>query len=160
MIPFIQSKVVVKNSQGKQIVNGNCYPTAVACILEVPPTDVPNIETLWDVGTGFAYDVMHKWLNEKGYKLRDFAVEYSVFHEGSEKIKDTINVDYLSNLSEDTKAQLREELKDKYYMVSGKSRRGIYHVCIYKNGSLIHDPHPTSEGIETEEIFEVIEKMS
>lgn len=37
--------------------------------------------------------------------------------------------------------------KDKYYLVSGKSPRGIKHMCIYKNGILVHDPHPSKEGI-------------
>jgi hypothetical protein len=160
MIPFIQSKVVVKNSNGDQVVNGNCYPTAIACILGIPPTDVPNIETLWDVGVSFAYEVMFKWLHEKGYKLRDVAMEYSVFHDGSEKIKNTNNEYYLSKLSVEQKDGLRAELKDRFYLVSGKSPRGIYHVCVYQNGIMVHDPHPTGEGIVTEEIFEVIEKLS
>lgn len=159
MIPHIQSKVVVKDSTGKQVVNGNCYPTAIACILEIPPADVPNIENLWDVGTTFAYDVMGKWLNVKGYSLRDHAMEFSVFHEGSEKLKNDIIQDYLSTLKPDQKDYLKNQLKDKFYMVSGKSPRGIFHVCIYQNGRMVHDPHPTQEGIETEEIFEVIEKI-
>ena len=159
MIPFIQSKVVVKDSTGKQVVNGNCYPTAIACILEMPPADVPNIENLWDVGTDYAYDVMHRWLYNKGFKLRDHAWEYCVFHMGSHKIKNTIIHDYLLSLKEDQKQHLRDKLKDKFYMVSGYSPRGIFHVCIYQNGVMVHDPHPTKEGIETEEIFEVIEKI-
>jgi hypothetical protein len=159
MTPFIQSKVVVRNSNGDMVVRGNCYPTAIACILGIPPTDVPNIETLWDVGTSYAYDVMHKWLNTIGYKLRDCAMEFSIYHEGSEKIKDTNNEYYLSKLTAEQKEVLKAELKDKYYLVSGLSPRGVFHVCIYQNGIMVHDPHPTGEGINTEQQFEVIEKL-
>jgi hypothetical protein len=46
---------------------------------------------------------------------------------------------------------------DGYVLVSGKSPRGdFHHVVIYKNGELYHDPHPSNEGIETEEAWEVI----
>jgi hypothetical protein len=159
MIPFIQSKVVVRDSTGKQVVNGNCYPTAIACIIGIPPADVPNIETLWDVGTGYAYSVMSKWLETKGYKLNECAFQYSVFHEGSSKLKGEHITSYLDSLTPEHKALFREELKDKFYLVSGLSTRGVYHICVYKNGELVHDPHPTGEGISTEEIFEAIEKI-
>jgi hypothetical protein len=33
------------------------------------------------------------------------------------------------------------------YMVSGKSQRGVNHICIYKNGELYHDPHPDNTGL-------------
>lgn len=46
---------------------------------------------------------------------------------------------------------------DEYYIVSGKSPRGdYYHVVIYQNGKLFHDPHPDGTGVLTEEDFEVI----
>lgn len=159
MIPFVQSKVVVTKSNGERVVNGNCYPTAVACLIGIPPTDVPNIETLWDVDLSFAYEVMDRWLKNKGLRMNYGAMHYSVFHEGSEKIRNTNNEYYLTQLSDDQKEKLKEELKEHYYLVSGKSKRGVSHVCIYRAGILQHDPHPTGEGIETEEIFEVIEKI-
>src|SRR5690606_12188370 len=31
---------------------------------------------------------------------------------------------------------------DSFYLVSGGTERGTYHICIYKNGKLYHDPHP------------------
>lgn len=141
------------------VVRGNCYPTAIACVLGIPPADVPNIETLWDVGTDFAYDVMNRWLEINGYKLYTGAMYLSVFHEESEKIKNTNNEYYLSHISKEQKEFLKDKWKDKYYLVSGYSPRGIFHVCIYQNGVMVHDPHPTGEGILTEEIFEVIEKL-
>lgn len=44
-----------------------------------------------------------------------------------------------------------------YYLVTGKTSRGTRHVCIYQNGELFHDPHPSGEGLITEENFEYLE---
>lgn len=46
MTPVTQTKVVVKNSKGNTVVNGNCYAAAIASMLDVPITEVPNIEVL------------------------------------------------------------------------------------------------------------------
>jgi len=36
-----------------------------------------------------------------------------------------------------------------YYIVNGKSPRGSFdHVVIFKNGKMVHDPHPSKKGIE------------
>jgi len=45
---------------------------------------------------------------------------------------------------------------DGYYVVVGKSCRGVNHCCIYKDGELWHDPHPDQSGLVTEEYFEFI----
>lgn len=47
-----------------------------------------------------------------------------------------------------------------FYTVTGKSKRGSSHICIYKNGELYHDPHPSNSGLITEDIFEVFIKVS
>jgi hypothetical protein len=51
---------------------------------------------------------------------------------------------------------------DSYYLVTGISPRNpnINHVCIYKNGKLWHDPHPDGTGIQTEDYFQYLEKVS
>lgn len=56
--------------------------------------------------------------------------------------------------------QISDHLKnDNYYLVIGESPRGVSHVCIYKNGELYHDPHPSGEGLVNEKYFELIEKV-
>ena len=42
------------------------------------------------------------------------------------------------------------------YFVSGETIRGTRHVCIYINGELEWDPHPSGDGLITEEGFERI----
>lgn len=57
---------------------------------------------------------------------------------------------------------IKEHLMDgSCYMVSGVSPRNpnIDHICIYQNGKLFHDPHPSGDGIITEERFTILEKI-
>lgn len=48
-----------------------------------------------------------------------------------------------------------------FYLVSGLSPRNpnIWHICIYQNGKLWHDPHPDGTGIVTEEDFQELIKI-
>lgn len=47
---------------------------------------------------------------------------------------------------------------DQFYLVVGKSPRGVNHVCIYRNGKLWHDPHPSQAGLITEVHFEYLDR--
>lgn len=54
----------------------------------------------------------------------------------------------------------REHLyDDSYYLVSGKTERGTQHVCIYQNGKLYHDPHPSDAGLVEETGIELLIKL-
>lgn len=153
MIPVTQTKVNVKKSNGEIIVRGNCFAAVVASILEIPIDEVPNVEVLFflDGNRKFYWsEVMQTFLNGKGWELcNDY--RYAVLHDENFGISE--NSFY-------NKEQSLEYCKDKYYLVSGKSKRGVYHVCIYRNGLLVHDPHPTKEGILTFENFETLEKIN
>lgn len=39
------------------------------------------------------------------------------------------------------------------YLVGGNTVRDILHVCVYQNGKLYHDPHPSQSGLITETSF-------
>lgn len=44
--------------------------------------------------------------------------------------------------------------EDEFYLVTGKSPRGDFdHVVVYQNGKMVHDPHPSGDGIEDEKAF-------
>lgn len=45
-----------------------------------------------------------------------------------------------------------------FYLVTGVSPRdkNIFHICIYQNGNLWHDPHPSRDGILTNQFFEYL----
>jgi hypothetical protein len=138
MIPVKQTKVVVKNSNGDMVVRGNCLAAAIASLLELPITEVPNFETLYGINNTYYYEVLCKWLRHLGYEITTDD-RFKCFH------------------GDENRNEFKEQLKDMYYLVSGKSTRGIQHICIYQNGKLVHDPHPTNEGLFTEDFFEFIE---
>jgi hypothetical protein len=146
MIPVIQTKVVVKNSNGDTVVRGNCFAAVIASFMEVPITEVPNVEVLFDNDKISWYGVMQAWLNNKGYEIATNS-SFSVFH------KNDYNEIGASNAF--------SYAKDRMYIVTAMSPRGVYHCCIYKNGKLIHDPHPSNDGIDEETIsyFEEIVKL-
>lgn len=108
--------------------NGNCYPTVIACFLDLEkPEDVVQFQELYDKpyngdGDNWA-QVLDKWLAERNYKIE--------FFDG-----------HLYDNS--------------FYFVSGDTKRGNYHICIYQNGELYHDPHPDQSGLINEQEFERI----
>lgn len=38
-----------------------------------------------------------------------------------------------------------------YHIMCGKSPRGIYHAVVGFQGKMVHDPHPSNDGIEVED---------
>lgn len=148
MIPVTQTKVVVKNSNGDMVVRGNCFAAAIASLVGVPITDVPNVEVLFDVDGVSWYGVMDAWLRGNGYEIITNN-QFKVYHDDTYGLADAsreISLKYCN---------------DKYYMASGMSPRGVMHVCIYKNGKMVHDPHPTRKGIDESTIIyfeEIIKK--
>lgn len=151
MTPVIQTKVVVRNSNGDIVINGNCYAAAIASLLDLPITEVPNVEVFfpWAPQIRFWDEWMSKWLELKGYKIED-ASEFKVFHEDKDLSFEQVMTDL------DTQ---KNALRGQYYLVSGDSPRGVKHICIYQDGKLIHDPHPTKEGILNHLWFEKLIKI-
>jgi hypothetical protein len=147
MIPVTQTKVVVKDSKGNQVVYGNCYAAAIASLLELPITEVPNVETLFKVNDLLWIQVMDAFLAAQGYELmtNDW---FKVFHDGRYGVDDG------------RRFQMMQYCENKFYLVSGPSIRWVKHICIYKNGSLVHDPHPTKEGLTALEDFQELIKIN
>ena len=52
-----------------------------------------------------------------------------------------------------------EELPE-FYIACGPGKRGVHHAVIYSNGVLVHDPHPSGDGILSVETCEYLEPMS
>jgi hypothetical protein len=147
MTPVIQTKVVITNSKGERVVNGNCYAAAIASVLNLPITEVPNVEVFFNDTEDYMFfrNLMQRFLKNRGLQLQeDF--RYAVFHKDSDFYHEKLE-------------ECREELKDSYYLASGKSPRGFSHIVVYKNGELAHDPHPSADGISTPYMFEVIRKI-
>lgn len=129
MTPVTQTKVVVKNKAGEIVVNGNCYAAAIASMLDLPIIEVPN-------GEIFFNDKEDRRFYEK------------LMHR------------FLLNRGKRMRQVTKEDAeKHEFYLVSGLADRGFYHITVYRNGVLYFDPHPSRDGLITEESFEVIENI-
>lgn len=137
---------------------GNCLAAVIASMLEMEVEDVIQIQEFYD-DPDWLEKLMH-WFNEKGYCYRT-ADEFKCFH-GEDRFfyycKDILrdrNIEI-----DDYMREMQEELKDKYYFVSGESPRNkhIRHITIWQNGIMVHDPHPDNTGILTESDFTIIER--
>ena len=97
---------------------GNCYPTVIACFLDLnSPEDVIQIQEKY---------LEDNWLSTKGWERK--SIEGHLYNES-------------------------------FYTVTGSTERGTTHICIYKNGELYHDPHPSSKGLSSEIVFETFIKF-
>lgn len=101
---------------------GNCWTAAIASLLELDLHEVPNFVQI-DVDGGKDW-FLHtlSFIGDLGFDL------YRVW----------------------TGHQAQPE-PDEFYMVTGVSPRGngLYHVVIFQNGEMVHDPHPDGTGILT-----------
>ncbi|CCH01266.1 hypothetical protein FAES_3257 [Fibrella aestuarina BUZ 2] len=96
-------------------INGNCFPTALACLLDLDsPEAAPQFQELFDDPDQNWFAMMQDWLYELGW---EFITVYKHRSNGQP------------------------------YLVSGDTERGTYHVCIYQDGKLLHDPHPSGAGL-------------
>lgn len=116
--------------------HGNCFSTAIACLLDLDITDVPELQEHSDGGW---YPIYKEFLNKHGF-WEDGV--WGVSPESSWN-SDFVNSQYMGI--------------DGLFIVGGTSPRGFArgHAAIYnKQGELIHDPHPSGDGVlKIEEIY-------
>lgn len=48
---------------------------------------------------------------------------------------------------------------DSLYLVQGHTTRSTFHICIYKNGELYYDVHPSDDGLIDEVYFQELVKL-
>jgi len=129
MIPVKQTKFTSKDG----MIHGNCMAACLASLFEVNIKDVP---ALGDMPVGEWHIPFYEFLNKHGY--------------------DSLGVE------EDIKEMNNYNGVDGFFMVAGKSPRSYVengHAVIYKNGKIIHDPHPSNDGIGEFRYFYIIEKI-
>lgn len=134
MVPVAQTKL----SDNEKSIHGNCLAACVASLFEIQIDEVPAWEEMGNDGSWG--DSFIKFIESRGY-----AYEGLIAPRSSSWLKDVLSI---SNGI------------DGYFIVGGKSprmnRRG--HAVIYKDGVMIHDPHPSGDGLlEIEEIY-IIER--
>lgn len=129
---------------------GNCYPTTLACLLNVRPENVPNFETLFDLKNkphDFWKEVMMAWVENLGCTINS-PIELYHFHR-----------DCKNGVPFETLVEQFPFYIGRLYMVIGESERGSQHICIYKDGKLYWDVHPSRSGLLTEAEFQIINPL-
>ena len=109
--------------------HGNCLAASIASILEIPVDAVPVVEM------SRRWPAMVEFVRAFGLDLVavDLATETATMY-GAEGPVSVVR--YPATL-----------VPDGYCIGSGQSARGVQHACVYLNGELAHDPHPSRLGI-------------
>jgi len=121
---MIAQKQLFRHEPDKGIY-GDCWRTAIACLLDLPPEDLPHVHG------GITTDAEHPvndWLAERGLVLLATA-----FH-GEDPMQTILDAVSACN-------------KGVRFLFSGTSRTGCNHVVIAQDGKIIHDPSLTDAGI-------------
>jgi hypothetical protein len=99
--------------------DGNCFSTCVACMFGIPTHEVPNFCA--DNSPDYWWDAFREWLLPRGFTpivLRTNGKDGWV-----------------------------EEFKDVTMIAGGPGPRGGEHAVLWRNGALLHDPHPSGDGL-------------
>lgn len=110
---------------------GDCYRTAIACLLDLKPEEVPHVhEHVGAMNMQDQQDMMAAWLRERGL------VEVNVPLAGGAELTPEIALECMERWSGGT-----------HYMLTGYSRTGCNHVVICKGREIVWDPSLTDAGI-------------
>lgn len=107
-------------------VYGDCFRTALACLLNAEPEDVPHFLEGNPPDDQF-WHAVHLWLRAQGFGL------YSVAYEGA-SLDEVLASQALSN-------------PGVYYLLAGESPRHHAHQVIACDDKIIHDPNPLGGGL-------------
>jgi hypothetical protein len=148
-----QEHLVTPNNPIKR---GSCYPTVIACLLDMELHDVPYFHLFYWTERereNFQRVFAHRYCNgnyetAEEYQKENYTRYLSMILNHWNNTLDfwLASQGYMEVYIGDINEWLKEHV-DAPYMVSGKSSRGVQHVVIYQNGKMIHDPHPSNEGI-------------
>jgi hypothetical protein len=103
---------------------GNCMSACIASLFNMRVTDVPNFFATHGQEPEAWWRGVREWLSRHNYGIMCLDVSEST----------TLDV-YAG-----------------YFIVSGMSKRGVNHAVIYRDGVMIHDPHPDRTGVKPDTI--------
>ena len=102
---------------------GDCYRTAVACILDKHPSEVIHVFDLDDLS--LQAKKMREHLENLGLRILHTAYNFKTF-------KDALKIG-------------EHNIGEMYWILSGVSARGVNHSIVCYKGKAIHDPHPSDD---------------
>ncbi len=97
---------------------GNCYSTCIGNLLGLEPDKVPN----------FCADHRESWMEATEEWLRDQGL-------------------FIITYDEDPFVEHPLYQQSALMIASGMGPRGCQHSVLWKNGELLHDPHPSGDGL-------------
>lgn len=114
------------NHNPEEGVYGDCHRTAIACILDLEPSEVPAAGPEEFSSDAKFHEFFRKWLHTRGLNYFEVAI-----------VGDLMTI--LSNM---------ELLNpDIYWILGGTSQNGTGHSVVCKGGRIIWDPSQTNSGI-------------
>ena len=105
-------------------VYGDCFRTAIACLLDVIVSSVPHF--LHDGNADEGIPRAQEYLKRHGLQLVEIPLD------GDLESALAIGLEYLPGLN---------------HLLVGESRTGCNHVVICRDGAIVHDPSQTDAGI-------------
>lgn len=152
----IQTKLVSKHGVG------NCYATAISCLLDLEIDEVPNIEVFWKDRMG-KLDTLEKSIevafNNEETKRDKY---WYLCSDPLEILKGfLLCMGYRLQIYQTGNKEKHNELIEKGtpYLVYGISPRDIPHVVIYQSGKLLHDTHPDGSGLSKIDYYGELVKL-
>lgn len=103
---------------------GDCQRTAIACLLDIDPAEVPHHHRTMEDGE--QRRLMDEWLKDRG-----LALMFLAFAAEPARMLEVMKV---SN-------------PGVFYLMSGTSRTGCNHVVICRDDQIVHDPSIDDSGI-------------
>lgn len=149
---------------------GSCWPTVYACLLDLELDEVLNFSLLF-FGTKQEKDNLKHYAKSHflKYKSKKNAEEYQI-NNYNDFLHDVATLwnnarelwllsrGYREEWIADKEKWLKEN-SERCYIMEGISSRGVGHVVIGQNGKMIHDPHPSNEGLVKEEYWKYLRKI-
>lgn len=108
---------------------GDCHRTAIACLLDIEPEEVPHVYENGLIYENVAVSIMNAFLSER-FGLTQLSIPYP----GELDLNDILqSIDRVNN--------------GQIFILGGTSRLGVGHSVIAGRGKILHDPSPADSGI-------------
>lgn len=120
---MIERKQLFRNDP-KNGVHGDCHRTAIACLLNLEPEDVPHFAAISMEDESIDWDAA-----VKDFLAGQGLAQVDVFYHGDSPLEDVLSAVGARN-------------KGVYYLLGGMSPRGTNHTVVGCGGRIAWDPHP------------------
>lgn len=108
---------------------GDCFRTAVACLLERPASDVPHVFADADVSGDEGWARMDSYLAEEGFRLAGVVYDGNLL--SSQQVLEAVG----------------GQNPDAWWILGGSSRPGVGHFVVCHGPRIANDPGSSSPGL-------------